>query len=108
MLSISTEKKDNALVVTLEGRLDANSAKELEAEALGWIEAGDHQHVLDFGGVNFISSAGLRAILLIAKRLEPIGGKVKLCGLNATLMDVFEISGFSKLFVIVPTVAEAI
>ena len=67
-----------------------------------------HQHVLDFSGVNFISSAGLRAILLIAKRLEPIGGKVKLCGLNATLMDVFEISGFSKLFVIVPTVAEAI
>ncbi|MEI6353596.1 MAG: anti-sigma factor antagonist [Methylococcus sp.] len=108
MLSISTEKKGNALVLTLNGRLDANSAKELEAEALVWIEGGDHQHVLDFSGVNFISSAGLRAILLIAKRLEPIGGKVKLCGLNATLMDVFEISGFSKLFVIVPTVAEAI
>lgn len=108
MLSISTDKKGTALVVTLNGRIDANSAKELESEALGWIEQGELQHVLDFTGVNFISSAGLRVILLIAKRLEPIGGKVKLCGLNATLMDVFEISGFSKLFIILPSVTEAL
>jgi anti-anti-sigma factor len=108
MLSISSAKTKDSLVVTLEGRIDANSAKELEQQCLAWIEAGEKKLVMDFSAVNFISSAGLRVILLIAKKLEPQQGSVKLCGLNATLRDVFEISGFSKLFVIAPTVAEAL
>ena len=53
-------------------------------------------------------SQAFRVILLVAKRLEPNGGRVKLAGLNATLMDVFEISGFSKLFIIVPSVQDAL
>lgn len=108
MLSISSSKVQDSLVITLAGRIDANSAKELEQQTKAWIEGGEKQLVLDFSAVDFISSAGLRVILLIAKKLEPLQGKVKLCGLNATLRDVFEISGFSKLFVIVPSVAEAL
>ena len=108
MLAISSAKNQDSLVVTLDGRIDANSAKELEQQCLSWIDEGEKKLVLDFSAVNFISSAGLRVILLIAKKLEPVQGKVKLCGLNSTLKDVFEISGFSKLFDIVPTVAEAL
>lgn len=108
MLTINTEKKGDAAVMALEGRIDANCAKELETQCLSLIDGGERQVVMDFKGVNFISSAGLRVILLVAKRLEPLGGRVKLAGLNATLMDVFEISGFSKLFVIVPTVQDAL
>jgi anti-anti-sigma factor len=108
MLSINTEKKANSLVFTLGGRIDASCAKDLETQCLEWIEKGEKQMVLDLSQVNFISSAGLRVILLVAKRLEPNGGRVKLAGLNATLMDVFEISGFSKLFVIVPSVEDAL
>jgi anti-sigma B factor antagonist len=108
MLSINPSKTQDSLVISLTGRIDANSAKELEQQSFGWIEGGENKLVLDFTAVDFISSAGLRVILLIAKKLEPAGGKVKLCGLNATLRDVFEISGFSKLFVIVPSVAEAL
>jgi anti-anti-sigma factor len=108
MLSISSEKKADTLVITLDGRIDANCAKDLENQCLEWIEKGEKQMVMDFTQVNFISSAGLRVILLVAKRLEPLGGRVKLAGLNTTLKDVFEISGFSKLFVIVPTVQDAL
>lgn len=108
MLSISSAKMQDSLVVTLDGRIDANSAKELEQQCLSWIDGGEKQLVLDFAAVHFISSAGLRVILLIAKKLEPLQGRVKLCGLNATLKDVFEISGFSKLFVIVPSVADSL
>jgi anti-anti-sigma factor len=108
MLSINTEKKANSLVLTLAGRIDASCAKDLENQCLEWIEKGEKQMVMDLSQVNFISSAGLRVILLVAKRLEPNGGRVKLAGLNATLMDVFEISGFSKLFVIVPSVQDAL
>lgn len=108
MLSISSEKQADTLVITLGGRIDANCAKDLETQCLGWIEKGEKSMVMDFSQVNFISSAGLRVILLVAKRLEPNGGRVKLAGLNVTLKDVFEISGFSKLFVIVPTVQDAL
>lgn len=108
MLAISSTKNQDSLVVTLDGRIDANSAKELEQQCLSWIDEGEKKLIMDFSAVNFISSAGLRVILLIAKKLEPVQGKVKLCGLNATLNDVFEISGFSKLFDIVPSVAEAL
>ena len=108
MLSISSAKMQDSLVVTLDGRIDANSAKELEQQCLNWIDGGEHKMVMDFSQVNFISSAGLRVILLVAKKLEQVKGKVKLCGLNTTLKDVFEISGFSKLFEIVPSVNEAL
>jgi anti-anti-sigma factor len=108
MLSISSSKIQDSLVITLAGRIDANSAKELEQQTKSWIDDGEKKLVLDFSSVDFISSAGLRVILLTAKKLEPVQGKVKLCGLNSTLRDVFEISGFSKLFVIVPGVAEAL
>ena len=111
MLAISCSKrqeKPDYLIVTLEGRIDANSAKDLEQQSLTWIENGEKNIVLDLTSVNFISSAGLRVILVIAKKLEPVQGKVKLAGLNSTLNDVFEISGFSKLFVIVPKVDDAL
>ncbi len=108
MLTISSSNLQDSLVVGLDGRIDANSAKELEQQCLSWIEGGAHRMVLDFSQVNFISSAGLRVILLIAKKLDQAKGQVKLCGLNSTLKDVFEISGFSQLFVIVPSVAEAL
>ena len=108
MLTINSNKLQDSLVLTLEGRVDASSSKELEQECLTHIESGERKLVMDFGSVNFISSAGLRVILLVAKRLEPLQGKVKLAGLNTTLKDVFEISGFSKLFVIVPNVEDAL
>ncbi|GAB6046954.1 hypothetical protein JCM19379_07770 [Methyloparacoccus murrellii] len=108
MLSISSTHQQDSLVINLDGRIDANSAKELEQQCFGWIDAGERKLVMDFSQVNFISSAGLRAILLVAKKLEQVDGKIKLSGLNATLKDVFDISGFSRLFVIVPSVAEAL
>jgi anti-anti-sigma factor len=108
MLSISSAKMQDSLVVTLEGRIDANSAKELEHACLEWIAAGEKRFILDLSAVNFISSAGLRVILLAAKRVEPLQGSIKLCGLSPTLRDVFEISGFSKLFTITQTVNEAL
>lgn len=108
MLAIAAAKQGEILVITLEGRIDATSAKQLEQHCLGLIEGGDRQLVFDFTKVDYISSAGLRVFLLIAKRLGTVQGSLRLCALNTTLRDVFEISGFSKLFTILPTVHEAL
>lgn len=108
MLTISSAHQGDALVISLTGRIDASSAKDLEQQCLQWIDQGETQLVFDFSGLNYLSSAALRVFLLIAKRLDTVKGSVRLCALNNTLHDVFDISGFSKLFTITATVKEAL
>ncbi|BBL75535.1 STAS domain-containing protein [Methylomagnum ishizawai] len=107
MLNIATSQTGETLVIALEGRIDAASAKHLEQQCLDLIEGGASRLVFDLGQVVYISSAGLRVFLVAAKRLPP-EGSLKLCALNSTLRDVFEISGFSTLFQILPAVGDAL
>ncbi|MGR8934359.1 MAG: STAS domain-containing protein [Gammaproteobacteria bacterium] len=108
MLTISSAHQDGVLIVNLAGRIDAANAKDLEQQCLQWIENGETRIIFDFSAVNYISSAALRVFLLVAKRLGSVNGSVRLCGLNTTLRDVFDISGFSKLFTITTTLQEAL
>lgn len=108
MLTITLAHQGGSLIVALTGRIDAAGAKELEQQCLQWIGNGEHRLVFDFSDVSYISSAALRVFLLVAKRLETVKGVVRLCALNSTLRDVFDISGFSKLFAITATVEEAL
>ncbi|MDD5273586.1 MAG: STAS domain-containing protein [Methylovulum sp.] len=108
MLTISSASQEGCLVIALAGRIDAASAKKLEQYCLEQIDGGATRLVFDFAAVNYISSAALRVFLVIAKRLNTLQGSVKLCALNALLRDVFDISGFAKLFVITETVQEAL
>ncbi len=108
MLTISSARQGESLVIALAGRIDASSAKDLEQQCLEWISNGETRLVFDFSAVNYISSAALRVFLVVAKRLDAVKGSVRLCALNSTLRDVFDISGFSKLFTITATVQEAL
>jgi anti-anti-sigma factor len=108
MLTISSARQGDSLVIVLDGRIDAASAKNLEQYCLEQIGSGETVLVFDFTAVNYISSAALRVFLVVAKRLDAAKGSVKLAALNSTLRDVFDISGFSKLFVITATVQEAL
>ncbi|ASF46063.1 STAS domain-containing protein [Methylovulum psychrotolerans] len=108
MLTISSAPQGNSLVIALAGRIDAANAKNLEQYCLEQIDGGAIRLIFDFTAVNYISSAALRVFLVIAKRLNSLQGSVKLCALNTLLRDVFDISGFAKLFVITATVQEAL
>lgn len=108
MLTISSAHQGDSLVIVLAGRIDAASAKNLEQYCLEQIAAGESTLVFDFSEVNYISSAALRVFLVVAKRLDSVKGSVKLAALNPTLRDVFDISGFSKLFAITATVQDAL
>lgn len=108
MLTISSAHQDGILVVSLNGRIDAASAKDLEQQCLQWIDSGENRLIFDFSDVGYISSAALRVFLLVAKRLGSVNGMVRMCGLNSTIRDVFDISGFSKLFTITPTLQDAL
>ena len=89
------------------GRLDSNSGPVFEKELLGYIDGGSRRLLLDLSQLGYISSAGLRVILVAAKKMKTAGGKLVLAGLSAQVAEVFEISGFNRILEIEPDQAAA-
>lgn len=98
MLNTSIETRGDIQIFRLEGRVDSVTAKGLEEAFLQNVQAGHKYFVADLAEVKYVSSAGLRVFLVVAKRLKPVGGNLRLAALNQTIREVFEISGFLKLF----------
>ena len=107
-MEISETKRGGAVILALSGRLDASNAPELEGKLLGLIAGGDRRLVVDCGQLDYINSAGLRALLVAAKRLNPSGGKIVLAALKDQIKEVFDIAGFSSIFQIHGTQDEAL
>jgi stage II sporulation protein AA (anti-sigma F factor antagonist) len=95
------------VVLTPPARFDSNSAGDFEQELLAHIAKGAQLIALDFSHVSYISSAGLRTLLIGAKRLRETGGRVGLCSVSENCYKVLEVSGFVALFPLFPTVAAA-
>ena len=93
-IDIKLEKKQDVLVIRLLGRLDAITAGEAEKRILITIDNGEKNLLLDFQHVEYISSAGMRVLLSIAKRLRGLSGKLVLCSINTRVMDILKMSGF--------------
>ena len=81
-------------VLSLSGRLDAMTAADFEKESLAWIDGGDRKILLDLAELEYISSAGLRAILALAKRAKAVGGVLAVSSMTGMVAEVFTISGF--------------
>jgi len=107
-MEIGEIKAGQALVVALKGRLDANSAGEVEEKLAGLLEQGLRKLVLDMTEVEYISSAGLRVLLSAAQKMNRLEGQLSLCALSQYVGEVFEISGFSSIFTITPSRQEAL
>ncbi|HSI40305.1 MAG TPA: STAS domain-containing protein [Xanthobacteraceae bacterium] len=96
------------LVVTPASRLDSASSPAFEQELAARVAEGVTRVVLDFSQVAYISSAGLRVVLVTGKKLKAAGGTLALAGLKDNCLEVFEISGFVALFPLFGTVEEAL
>ena len=96
-MNVETLKTENALVAAVSGRLDAASAAEFEELLSAAISAQNAPVVCDLGAVPYISSAGLRAVLVIAKRLQKQETPFAVCGLNGMVAEVFRLSGFDRI-----------
>ena len=102
MVDLYPEYSESVLVLNPLGRLDGTNAKEFEEALLGRIDAGDHQILMNFEGVNYISSAGLRVLLMAAKRTTQQKGQFALCAVQAHIQEVFQVSGFAEIIPIHP------
>lgn len=93
--------------VNIEGNVDTNSAPDVKSGLDELIGAGASKIVMDLSFMEYISSAGLRVLLLTGKQLKGSSGELRLCGMNESVRDVFDISGFSSIFNIFDTAADA-
>lgn len=84
------------------GRLDANTSADFEKEVMQHLSLSPGGMVMDFSGLRYVSSAGLRVVLLAAKKLKAAGGTFVLCGLSASIEEVFKISGFLSILTVEP------
>ena len=99
MLNIVKAIENGKAAFTLEGRLDTVTAPELEKELKGSLE-GVSELTLDFKQLEYISSAGLR-VLLAAQKAMNKQGEMRLVNVNETIMEIFEVTGFSDILTIV-------
>ncbi|MGN1373161.1 MAG: STAS domain-containing protein [Candidatus Coproplasma sp.] len=97
-MTITKVLNGDAITLELCGRLDTNTSPQLEAELSSCIN-GVKQLTLDFKGIEYISSAGLRVLLQAQKIMNKQGG-MRLINVNGGVMEVFEITGFSDILTV--------
>ncbi|HNY73555.1 MAG TPA: STAS domain-containing protein [Syntrophales bacterium] len=107
-MEINKKKEKDVLIVSVSGRIDAVTAPDFEKNLMESIGAGEKTFLLAMDHLEYISSAGLRSILAIAKVLKTKEGKLVFAGLQGPVKDVFKISGFGSIFTIFDTEAEAL
>ena len=106
-LEIAQEQQEALRILALRGRLDTDTSADLELAVQDLLAAGARDFLIDLGEVSYVSSAGLRVLLALAKQLEGSKGRLRLCALGPAVQQVFEVAGFSKLFVILKDRAAA-
>jgi anti-anti-sigma factor len=107
-LDITTVDREGKMVLSVNGRVDTSTAPALEQAINKEIDAGKRKILLDFSGVSYISSGGLRVLLATAKKLKTPGDKFGLCSLTPEVLKVLKLAGFTSIFTIYPTEGEAL
>ena len=97
-MKITKTQNGNSLYLALEGRLDTNTAPELEASIKGSID-GVEELTIDMEALDYLSSAGLR-VLLGAQKIMNKQGSMRVTHVNDTIMEIFEVTGFADILTI--------
>ena len=98
MLNIEKSIDNGRVTLALEGRLDTVTAPDLENELKKSME-GATKLVLDFSALDYISSAGLRVLLYAEKQMSR-QGEMKVTGVNSTIMEILDVTGFSDILTV--------
>lgn len=107
-MDIQTRKVANATLVSISGRLDAVTAPVYEKAVAQLMGSAEIALIVDFDALDYISSAGLRALLVTAKQLKGKNGQIRFANVKGTVKEVFDISGFGAIFQIDDSVASAL
>ena len=107
-MDIRKERVGDACVVTAEGRLDGIYSTAF-AKEVGELITGEHPKILiDFSEIDSVTSAGIRAVLLLMNKAKATGAAFALCGVNAQVREVLDISGLATIIPVHPGRAEGL
>lgn len=99
-MTIDESTRDGVTVLAPHGRIDTTTSGALEDRVRRVVDDGVRSLIVDFSEVEYISSAGLRVALVLAKRLRGLDGQLVLCGMAQPVRQVFQLAGFLPLFAI--------
>lgn len=108
LMEITTRTQADVTIVGFAGSLDSITSPKAQQALDAILADGGTKIAVDFGTLDYISSAGLRVMLGTAKKVGASGGALRTFGLNDSVREVFEISGFSKILAVFPSEAEAL
>lgn len=103
LVSIKEEAKGDILILRMSGRLDAVSSPTAERKVFDHINSGQYKLLFDFSGIDYLSSAGMRMLLSVTKKLKSLSGKLVLFSVTSNVMDILKMSGFDHVLEIVQT-----
>ena len=107
-MQVSTRTEKDVTIVAIAGNLDSNTSAEAQRSLDAILTGGARKIAIDFSGLDYVSSAGLRVMLGVAKQLRASGGALRTFGLNDSVKEVFDISGFSAILSVFPSEADAL
>ena len=107
-MDITTRTQADVTLVRVAGNLDSNTSPQAQQALDALLAGGVRKVAIDCTALDYISSAGLRVLLGTVKRLGAAGGGLRLFGLNDTVREVFDISGFSTILAVYPNEAGAL
>lgn len=107
-MTLEISNRSDATIVRLEGHLDASNSVSMEEALLHAVESSSVPVVIDLGDVSYISSEGLRLLMVTAKKAAEIQLPLALSGPTPFVQDVLKVSMFTRIFTITATVEEAI
>jgi anti-sigma B factor antagonist len=97
-MEITKEKRNGITCLRIEGNLDASNSSIAEKSIRDAIDAEGANLIINLSELQYISSAGLRVILVVAKDIKTKSGKIVLCSMTESVKKVFDISGFTSIF----------
>ncbi len=106
-MELAQERDAGINVIRPAGRVDGSNSAELHGALIAALSDEDERVILDMGGIDYISSAGLRVLLLVAQQLGSKSTPFAVCSLAASVNEVFRISGFDQIIKVFGTLDEA-
>ena len=101
-ISFNVLREGSTLTVELQGRVDATNAMEFDKFVKESLQEQDGVLVFDFADLNYISSAGIRVLILVAKNNTRLEGKLGICSPKDSIRDLVEVSGLNTIYQIFP------
>ena len=107
-MTIATKDQGEIKIIYIPGQLDTNTSPDVQQQLELIIQEGSQKLLVNLEDLSYISSAGLRMLLVTVKHLKSSGGKFRICCLNEMAQEAFYVSGFNNILDVYSTEEEAL